>query len=137
MTCSKCIPGTFKAADSAECVACPLGYQSATPASTACKLLILPGGCDANYSHTPGWSDGDFAKYGAANGIVVLKPCQGSPIDAKRFPANHENLRGMVDVYGQLSASYATQAGDQMAPIGRMMKRLLGVEEASAAGAAA
>ena len=46
-------------------------------------------------------------------------PCQGAPIDPARFPANHENRRGMVDVYGQLSADYATQRGDQMAPIGR------------------
>ena len=38
-----------------------------------------------------------------------------------------ENLRGMVDVYGQLSADYATQKGDQMAPIGKMLKRLLGI----------
>ena len=33
----------------------------------------------------------------------------------------------MVDVYGQLSADYATQRGDQMAPIGRMIRRILGV----------
>ena len=40
---------------------------------------------------------------------------------------NHvQNLRGMIDVYGQLSADYATQEGDQMAPIGRMLRRLLG-----------
>eukprot|EP00041_Stephanoeca_diplocostata_P013776 m.243822 g.243822 ORF g.243822 m.243822 type:complete len:75 (+) comp19463_c0_seq3:131-355(+) len=51
----------------------------------------------------------------------------GGPIDAKRFPLNHENLRGMVDVYGQLSADYATQKGDQMAPIGAMMKHLMGL----------
>ena len=43
-------------------------------------------------------------RYAAANGIVVLKPCQGAPIDTARFPENHENRRGMVDVYGQLSA---------------------------------
>ena len=27
---------------------------------------------------------------------VILKPSQGGPIDAKCFPENHENLRGMV-----------------------------------------
>ena len=51
----------------------------------------------------------------------------GGPIDTTRFPLNHENLRGMVDVYGQLSADYATQKGDQMAPIGAMMKRITGL----------
>ena len=30
----------------------------------------------------------------------------------------------MVDVYGQLSADYATQRGDQMAPIGRLGSEL-------------
>eukprot|EP00756_Hemistasia_phaeocysticola_P050735 Hpha_TRINITY_DN25924_c0_g1::TRINITY_DN25924_c0_g1_i1::g.185476::m.185476 len=94
--------------------------------SAPCGLLILPGGC----SGLPplAGSDGDFARYGLHNGIVVLKPCQGGPIDTTRFPNNHENLRGMVDVYGQLSADYATQTGGQMAPIGRMIKRLMGVE---------
>jgi hypothetical protein len=38
---------------------------------------------------------------GAVNGIVVLKPCQCGPIDQKTYPHNHENLRGMVDVYGE------------------------------------
>lgn len=96
-----------------------------------CKLLIRPGGCDALVDpDPPGGSDDDFAKYGAVNGIVILKPCQGGPIDSKRFPLNHENLRGMVDVYGQLSADYATQKGDQMEPIGNMVKRLLGMDKA-------
>ena len=36
-------------------------------------------------------------------------------------------LTTQVDVYGQLSADYATQQGDQMAPIGKMVKRILGV----------
>ena len=96
--------------------------------SVKCKLLILPGGCDAAMDPVPpsGGSDRDFAKYGAANDIVILKPCQGGPISKERFPENHENLRGMVDVYGQLSADYATQNGDQMKPIGNMMKKLIG-----------
>eukprot|EP00756_Hemistasia_phaeocysticola_P002630 Hpha_TRINITY_DN1178_c0_g1::TRINITY_DN1178_c0_g1_i1::g.113135::m.113135 len=95
-----------------------------------CSLLILPGGCDAFQDSSPpgsGGSDSDFARYGVENGMVILKPCQGGPIDAARFPNNHENLRGMVDVYGQISADYATQTGGQMAPIGRMIKRLMGV----------
>ena len=64
-------------------------------------------------------SDGDFARYGTAHGIAILKPCQGAPdSDAARFLHNYKNLRGIVDVYGQLSADYATQTGHQMAPIG-------------------
>lgn len=93
----------------------------------SCRLLVLPGGCDAFTDDPPGGgSDDDFARYGAANRFAILKPCQGGPIDSKRFPQNHENLRGMVDVYGQLSADYATQTGDQMGPIGKMVRRLLG-----------
>jgi hypothetical protein len=92
-----------------------------------CKLILLPGGCNAFTDDPPGGSDDAFARYGAANDAVVLKPCQGGPIDQKRFPNNHENLRGMVDVYGQLSADYATQTGDQMEPIGKMLKRIMGI----------
>jgi len=91
-----------------------------------CKLLVLPGGCNAWTEDPPGETD-DWARYGAANGIVILKPCQGGSIDQKRFPDNHENLRGMVDVYGQLSADYATQNGGQMKPIGAMVKRIMGM----------
>ena len=41
-----------------------------------CKLLILPGGCNAFTDDPPsGGSDDDFARYGAANGINILKPC--------------------------------------------------------------
>jgi len=80
-----------------------------------CKLIILPGGCNAFTDSPPtGGSDGDFARYGWANNIVVLKPCQGGPIDAATFPLNHENLRGMVDVYGQTTSEYATQKGLQV-----------------------
>jgi len=93
-----------------------------------CKLVILPGGCDAFKDDLPGGPDDDFARYGLSNGIVILKPCQGGPIDTKRFPYNHENRRGMVDVYGQLEADYATQTGSQMRPIGGMLKHLMGVD---------
>jgi len=97
-----------------------------------CALMILPSGCFGWLGSPPGaGSDEDaFARYGFVNDIVILQPCAGSNpfIDKKRFPDNHENVRGMVDVYGQLSAEYATQKGGQMAPIGGMLKRLLGVE---------
>ena len=94
-----------------------------------CSLLILPGGCDAEIDPIPPLkgSDNDFAKYGIINNIIILKPCQGAPINQTQFPQNHENLRGLVDVYGQLNADYATQIGDQMAPIGNMIKRLIGL----------
>ena len=105
----------------------------------SCDLLVLPGGCDALLDdHCPGCtaggleagsSDGDFARYGAAHGIAILKPCAGGPIDRYRFPRSHENDRGLVDVYGQLSADYATQTGHQMAPIGAMIRRLVGVQQ--------
>ncbi len=65
------------------------------------------------------------------NKIVILQPCAGDPfIDTKQFPNNHENRRGMVDVYGQLSPEYATQMGGQMQPIGAMLRRLMGLDAA-------
>jgi hypothetical protein len=94
----------------------------------ACKIIILPGGCDAFFEAPPGGgSDDDFARYGFSNGIIVLKPCQTGFIDRHLFPDNHENFRGMVDVYGQMSPLYATQEGGQMEPTGKMLKRLIGI----------
>ena len=92
-----------------------------------CKLIVLPGSCNAYTDDPPrSGSDEAFARYGMANGFVVLKPCQGGPIDLRIYPDNHENRRGMVDVYGQLSPLYATQKGGQMQPTGLMIRRLLG-----------
>ena len=94
-----------------------------------CKLLVLPSGCLPPFSGVAGDGAADaFARYADSNDIVILKPCAGAPIDTKRYPDNKENRRGMVDVYGQLGADYATQAGGQMKPIGRMIKRLMGIE---------
>ena len=60
---------------------------------------------------------------------MIFKPCVGdSNIDLKRFPGNHENVRGMIDVYGQLGAEYATQKGHQMGPIGQMVKHIMGID---------
>ena len=79
----------------------PQCANDAVPEQETCKLLILPGGCDAFLGMPPlEGSDAAFAQYGATNNIVILKPCQGGPVDAKRFPYNHENIRGMVDVVG-------------------------------------
>lgn len=97
-----------------------------------CKLIIKPGGCNALTDNPPGGGDEDaFARYGMANGIAMLKPCQGAPIDLPRYPNNHENKRGMKDVYGQMTAEYATQKGSQMEPIGNMLKKLLGISDAN------
>ena len=95
-----------------------------------CRLLVLPSGCNAKKGGLPtGGSDGAFAQYAQVNNIVILKTCHGAPIDVKRFPDNHENLRGLADVYGQLGDEYATQRGGAMEPTGKMIKRLLGMME--------
>merc|ERR1712224_825396 len=92
-----------------------------------CKLTIMPGGCDG-VDPPMGNEMDDWTRYAIVNKIVILRPCQGAPIDTKRFPQNHENLRYMADVYGQMSANYATKKGYQMEPIGKMVKRLLGID---------
>ena len=80
-----------------------------------------------DYGHIVGvvWVAHEVVLIALANGYVVLKPCQGGPIDLISYPDNHENRRGMVDVYGQLSPLYATQKGGQMEPTGKMIRRLL------------
>lgn len=95
----------------------------------SCKLIILPGGCNAETDENV--PDEDFARYGFANGIAILKPCQGAPIDLERYPNNHENRRGMKDVYGQMTAEYATQKGSQMEPIGKMLNKIMDISDAS------
>jgi hypothetical protein len=55
----------------------------------------------------------------------IAQLCLGK-IDLAQYPHNHENYRGMVDVYGQLSPLYATQKGGQMEPTGKMLRKLLG-----------
>ena len=108
----------------------PLGWLLVPPRceQELCKLLVLPGGCVPPFSGTTDDSTDAFARYAVANGIVILKPCAGPFINTTAFPQNHENLRGMVDVYGQLSPEYATQLGGQMQPIGAMIRRLMGLE---------
>ena len=111
----------------------PAGWLFTPPAckNGTCSLLVLPSGCFAPFGGSPfnqtGGSDDAFARYAIANKIVILKPCAGAPIDVFKWPNNHENLRGMVDVYGQMGNDYATQKGGQTGPIGAMIKRLLGV----------
>lgn len=111
----------------------PGGWYFAPPVcySQTCKLLVLPSGCFAPFSgkefNRTGSSSDAFARYAVVNKIVLLLPCAGAPIDTFKWPDNQENRRSMVDVYGQMSADYATQTGGQMQPIGRMVKRLLGI----------
>merc|ERR1711957_974646 len=96
--------------------------------SGRCKLIILVGGCNAWVEKPPGGgSDDAYARYGLANGIVIFKPCLGGIINPFLYPNNHENKRGMKDVYGQMTAEYATQKGSQMEPIGNMLKKILGM----------
>jgi len=106
----------------------PLGWLFVPPVckKATCKLLVLPGACTPPFSGT---TDGDvqaFARYAVVNNIVILKPCAGPFIDKTKYPQNHENRRGMVDVYGQMSPEYSTQLGGQMQPIGGMVRRLMG-----------
>jgi len=111
----------------------PFGWFFEPPVckTEACKLLVLPSGCFAPFTSSPfnksGDSNDDFSRYAVVNKIVLLMPCAGGPIDTFKWPDNHENARGMVDVYGQLGNDYATQKGGQMEPIGKMVKRLLGL----------
>ena len=58
----------------------------------ACKIIVLPGGCNA-FADAPPAGDGNddaFARYGFTNGIVVLKPCQTGKIDREMYPNNRE-----------------------------------------------
>lgn len=111
----------------------PFGWVFTPPVckTEECKLLVLPSGCFAPFTSSPFNKTGDsndaFGRYAVVNKIVLLMPCAGGPIDKSKWPDNHENLRGMVDVYGQMGNNYATQKGGQMEPIGKMVKRLLGI----------
>ena len=91
---------------------------------TVCKMVMVTGSCGGS---NPGFgeSDIDFAKYGEAHNIVVLKACVGGYFDADRFPNAGEVHRGLLDVYGQLSEDYAMQSGYHMRVVGRIMKRLM------------
>lgn len=51
----------------------------------------------------------------------------GGHVDQSRFPNACEVLRGLSDVYGQLSDDYAMQSGYQMRVGGRILKRILGI----------
>ena len=82
-----------------------------------CKLVLMVGGVDD-----------DFAKYAETNDIVIVGFHVGGYVDEDLFPNAGEVLRGLSDVYGQLSADYATQNGYQMRAAGRILRRVMGLE---------
>lgn len=88
-----------------------------------CKMMVVGEGCPDEPSLSGG--NQEWAKYGEANDIVVLKPCVGGYFDKERFPNAMEVGRGLFDVYGQLGSDYATQNGYHMKMIGKMLKRLM------------
>ena len=79
--------------------------------SVACKLLFMLGG------------DNDFARYAESNDIVMVGLGIGGYVDRSRFPNACEVIRGLSDVYGQLSEDYAMQSGYQMRVAGRIVRR--------------
>ena len=82
----------------------------------ACKLLFMLG------------LDFDFARYAESNNIVIVGMQIGGYVDRSRFPNACEVLRGLSDVYGQLSEDYAMQSAYQMRVGGRIVRRLMGID---------
>ena len=91
--------------------------------SARCRLVMLPSGGECDGAMLDEW---DWLKYGEANGVVVLQPCVGGPVDAARFPAATEVQRGLLDVYGQLSEDYAMQSAPHMRVFGRILRHVAG-----------
>jgi len=91
--------------------------DSPTFETEPCKLLFTLG------------VDDDFARYGEANGIVIVALGIGGYVDTDRFPNACEVQRGLSDVYGQLGPDYTWQNGYQMRVGGRILRRLLGLPE--------
>jgi len=92
--------------------------------------VIAPTGCVAPFHGPEGDAATDaLSRYAVSNNFVILSPCIGLPVDLFRFKHAHEMLRGLADVYGQLSDDYTTQTGFQMKPLGKMVRRLLGMNE--------
>ena len=98
-------------------------------AGRACKLMVLPSG----FTDPMQPMQQDWLRYAEQNGIVVLQPCVGGPVNASRFPGSTEVQRGLLDVYGQLSDDYAMQSGFHMKVFGRIMRHVMGdvVEDGS------
>jgi len=87
-------------------------------AGPPCKLIFMLG------------VDLDFARYAESNGIVIVGMAIGGHVDRTRFPNACEVQRGLSDVYGQLSDDYAMQSGYQMRVVGKILRRLLGLDGA-------
>eukprot|EP00472_Partenskyella_glossopodia_P010845 CAMPEP_0197538406 /NCGR_PEP_ID=MMETSP1318-20131121/59630_1 /TAXON_ID=552666 /ORGANISM="Partenskyella glossopodia, Strain RCC365" /LENGTH=389 /DNA_ID=CAMNT_0043096809 /DNA_START=20 /DNA_END=1186 /DNA_ORIENTATION=- len=87
----------------------------------SCRMVLLANGCTGF-----GGGDIDWAKYGEANDIVILKPCVGGYVNATRFPQAHEVQRGLLDVYGQLTEEYVMQSAPHMKFMGKVLKAITG-----------
>ena len=69
--------------------------------SAACKLVVRPGKCvPPNMDVAPDVAE--FANYAQANGMVVLSPCLGGPVD-KSFEFAKDIKAGRLDVSASLS----------------------------------
>mmetsp|Transcript_8650 Transcript_8650/g.11901 ORF Transcript_8650/g.11901 Transcript_8650/m.11901 type:complete len:368 (+) Transcript_8650:37-1140(+) len=97
----------------------PAAVESSS--SSSCNMVLLTNSC-----HDFSGGDVDWAKYGEANGIVILKPCVGGHVDTERFPQAHEVQRGLLDVYGQLSDEYVFQSAPHMRFVGRILREVTG-----------
>jgi hypothetical protein len=101
------------------------------PGSAPCKLVVRPGKCSPRTADvTPDVAE--FANYAEGNGLVLLHPCLGGPVD-KSFHAP-DVAAGMWDVYGQLGPNYVHQSAPHMRAVGEMIRRVLGKGYAGGAG---
>ena len=96
-----------------------------------CRLLIRPDTCNPPHDFAPDVAA--FADYAEQNGIVLLHPCMGGPVDKKKYPHAPDIESGKLDVYGQLCRDgadcggyYVQQSAPHMRAIGKMVRRLLG-----------
>lgn len=94
----------------------PPELNNGTRSNATCKLMFMLG------------VDFDFARYSENNNIVIVGMQIGGYVDQKRFPNACEVLRGLSDVYGQLSDDYAMQSAYQMRVGGRIVRRLMGLD---------
>ena len=97
------------------------------PGSAPCKLVLRPGKCSPpTVDVAPDVAE--FANYAEANGIVLLHPCTGGPVDASYTHAP-DIKEGKLDVYGQLDPNYVQQSAPHMRTIGKMVRRVLGLPD--------
>ena len=95
--------------------------------SAPCKLVVRPGKC-APPAMDVAPDVAELANYAQANGIVLLSPCLGGPVD-KSFKFAKDIEAGKLDVYGQLDPNYVQQSAPHMRAVGKMVRRVLGVAQ--------